>query len=223
MTELDFLSAFLIGIAGTVHCVGMCGGVAMAFSSAIPSKGNKLYYHLAYNGGRVSSYIIAGAAVGYLGSIGEARLDIAFPLLPFLSALFLILMGLYIGQWWMGLSKLEAIGSLLWRFISPISKKFLPFKTPFHAYFYGGIWGWLPCGLVYSALVWSMSSGGPQQGALVMLFFGLGTLPALLSTALGGDLIKTLLRDVRVRKTLAFSLIITGAYLLFTVIQSKTV
>ena len=222
MTSIDILSAFLIGIAGTVHCVGMCGGVAMAFSSAIPNSANKLHYHLAYNFGRISSYVIAGALVGYLGNLGEARLDIAFPLLSFLSAIFLLFMGLYIGQWWMGLSRLEAIGSYLWRYISPLSKRFLPFKTPVHAYFYGGIWGWLPCGLVYSALVWSMSSGGAQQGALVMLFFGLGTLPALLATGIGSDLIKGMLTNPNIRKILAFSLIFMSIYLIFNIIKRTT-
>ncbi|GBL02915.1 sulfite exporter TauE/SafE family protein [Glaciecola sp. KUL10] len=222
MTNLDILSAFLIGLAGTVHCVGMCGGVAMAFSTAIPKSTNRTYYHLAYNFGRISSYVIAGTAVGYLGSLGEARLNIAFPILSFISALFLLMMGLYIGQWWMGLSRLEAIGKYLWRYISPLSKRFLPFRTVFHAYFYGGVWGWLPCGLVYSALVWSMSSGGAQQGALVMLFFGLGTLPALLATGIGSDLIKSLLTNSLTRKILSFSLIFSSLYLLFNIIKRTT-
>jgi sulfite exporter TauE/SafE len=200
----------------------MCGGVAMAFSSAIPNSANNLNYHLAYNFGRISSYVLAGAIAGYLGSLGEARLDIAFPLLSFLSATFLLLMGLYIGQWWMGLSRLEMIGSYLWRYMGPLSKRFLPFKTPLHAYFYGGIWGWLPCGLVYSALVWSMSSGGAQQGALVMLFFGLGTLPALLATGIGSDLIKELLSNSTTRKILAFSLVFMSIYLIFNIIKRTT-
>lgn len=221
MTTIELLSAFLIGMAGSVHCIGMCGGIASAFSFAIPKHTNKLTYHLAYNIGRISSYVIAGAIVGYIGSIAETRLDTTLPILSILSALFLLLMGLYIGQWWMGLSKLERWGSKLWRYISPLGKKLIPFKNPGYAFFYGSIWGWLPCGLVYSALVWSMSSGGAVQGSIVMLLFGLGTMPALLAAGISAELVKSILKNPALRNIIAFTLILSSTYLLFEMIKSN--
>jgi len=219
--SLDLLSAFLIGLAGAVHCIGMCGGIAGAFSFAIPKDKAPLPFHLSYNFGRIFSYTIAGAIAGYLGSVADARISTQIPVLNILSAVFLLLMGLFIGQWWMGLSMLEKAGGRLWKRLSPIGKHLIPFKNPLYSFAYGGIWGWLPCGLVYSALVWSMSAGNALNGASVMFMFGLGTFPALLSAGIGSQTLKPILQKNIVRQITSFSLIFIALYLLFNILTSN--
>jgi hypothetical protein len=92
----------------------------------------------------------------------------------------LLLMALYISRLWTGLTALEALGKTLWRQIQPLAARLLPLNSMSKAFAYGLCWGYLPCGLVYSALAGSLASGSALQGALWMLAFGLGTLPALL-------------------------------------------
>jgi sulfite exporter TauE/SafE len=217
--EISLLSAFLIGIAGSVHCVGMCGGIVSAFSFILPKQQSALPYMIFYNMGRISSYTIAGAITGYVGSILTIHLDTPLSILSLLSSVLLLLMGLYIGGWWQILTVVEKAGSVIWRKISPYSKIFLPFKSPIQAFPYGFIWGWLPCGLVYSTLSWSLASGSVLTGAAVMCAFGLGTLPALLSLGATAGSITSLLSHSVFRKTVALLLI---AYSLLLIITTVT-
>lgn len=221
MIDSDFslISAFLIGIAGSVHCVGMCGGIVSAFSFILPKQQSALPYMIFYNMGRISSYTIAGAITGYLGSILTIQLDTPLSILTLVSSLLLLLMGLYIGGWWQILTVVEKAGSVVWKRISPYSKLFLPFKSPLQAFPYGFIWGWLPCGLVYSTLSWSLASGSTTTGAAVMFAFGLGTLPALLSLGATMGSIKSLLSHPVFRKSVALLLI---AYSLLLIIKTLT-
>lgn len=181
-SEFSLLSAFLIGLAGGVHCVGMCGGIVGAMRMMLP-KGNHTAYHLLYNLGRITSYSLAGFIAGSLGLMATLPVKGALSVLSLVSGLMILALGLYIGQWWRGLTKIEAMGQVIWRRIQPWSKRYIPLKHPFQALPYGAIWGWLPCGLVYSTLTWALASGSPTDGALIMLCFGLGTLPTLLATA----------------------------------------
>lgn len=215
--DISLISAFLIGIAGSVHCVGMCGGIVSAFSFILPKHQSALPYMLFYNIGRISSYTIAGAITGYLGSILTINLNTPLSILTLLSSILLLLMGLYIGGWWQILTVIEKAGSVIWKRISPYSKRFLPFKSPLQAFPYGFIWGWLPCGLVYSTLSWSLASGSAFMGAAVMFAFGLGTLPALLSLGATTGSIKSLLSHSVFRKSVALLLI---AYSLLLIINA---
>lgn len=123
----------------------------------------------------------------------------------------------YIGGWWQGLSQIERAGKYLWRYISPLAKAFIPFKTPFHALPYGMIWGWLPCGLVYSTLTWSLASGSATTGAGIMLGFGLGTLPIMLLMALGIKQLAQVIRHPLSKQLIACCLVI---YALWTGLRS---
>lgn len=212
--DFNLLSAFLIGLAGGVHCIGMCGGIASAFTFAIPKNASQLPYICAYNIGRILSYTAAGALTGYIGSIISTSTNNAFPIFQIISIVFMVLLALYISDWYKGLSALERMGSHLWRHISPIGKKLIPFKNPLYTIAYGMIWGWLPCGLVYSMLSWSLASESVYQGASMMLFFGLGTLPAVMATSLGAGFLLPIFQHKHTRKMiaillLAFSLILT--------------
>lgn len=210
MNELPFITAFLIGIGGSVHCIGMCGGIVAAFTFAIPKGALHLPYLLAYNLGRILSYVAAGALAGALGAALTHKAALGAAVLQLVSGFFLVLLGCYIGNWWRVLTHVEKAGQLLFRHISPLGKRFLPFSTPLYALPYGMIWGWLPCGLVYSTLTWSIASGSAQSGALVMLGFGLGTLPGMLAIGGLGESLKSWLNREIVRKILALSMFFFG-------------
>lgn len=206
MHEFSYITAFTVGLLGGVHCVGMCGGIvgALSFASQQNKKavsGSLLYLLLSYNIGRLTSYTIAGGLLGGLGWIVSIWSDIHIiqRLLQLLAALFMLMMGLYISGWWMGLARLEKIGSHAWKFIQPVAQKLLPVTSSSRAFVLGLLWGWLPCGLVYSVLVWSVSAGSVVDGALLMLCFGLGTLPNLMAMGVFANQLKQFVQQTKVR------------------------
>ena len=227
---LDLFSAFIIGILGSGHCIAMCGGITTMLTSALPqhkyndqqipvnnqckpTKNNsKTILVICYNLGRIGSYAIIGAIVGFTGSIAAKNIGMPIAGLRLFSAVFMILLGLYLGQWLMWLNHVESLGKHLWRYISPLASKAIPINSPLKALGLGAIWGWLPCGLVYSTLTWALASGDMITGASIMIFFGLGTLPALLALSIGFDSIKNSLYNPIVRKTMATVLISYGIY-----------
>lgn len=222
MHEFTYITAFAVGLMGGVHCVGMCGGIVGALSFASRSDNNTgsaaLFSLLfAYNSGRLISYTIAGGLMGALGWLVNIWTDIQFMqgLLQILAGVFMLMMGLYISGWWMGLLKLEKAGSVIWQKIQPFAQKLLPVKTPLHAVVLGLLWGWLPCGLVYSVLVWSVSAGSFQQGALLMLSFGLGTLPNLLAMGFFAERLKHFVQKQAVRNLAGGLVILFALWSLF--------
>ncbi|AWL11957.1 hypothetical protein HMF8227_01482 [Saliniradius amylolyticus] len=212
--EISLLSALLIGLAGGIHCIGMCGGVVGALSYAIPRGRSHWPYVLGYNVGRIASYTLAGTLAGALGSTAGAHLPLGPYILNTISGLLLLAMGLYLGNWWRGLTYLERLGGRVWRHIAPLSKSLLPFRSPLAALPYGLVWGWLPCGLVYSTLSWSVASGSAIQGAQIMLLFGLGTLPTLIALGTLGQQLRQWLGFRWVRSTLALILVIFSLWVL---------
>ncbi|MGS2720101.1 sulfite exporter TauE/SafE family protein [Paraglaciecola aestuariivivens] len=219
MNELSIFSAFLVGLAGGVHCVGMCGGIVGAFSYALPKGSAILPYSFAYNSGRVFSYMLAGCITGGLGYVFSQQVEKGLVLLQFLSAVLLFLLGLYIAGWWQAITKIEKLGAYFWKRIHPWSKSLLPFKHPLQAFPYGMIWGWLPCGLVYSVLTWSLASGSILQGALIMLGFGLGTLPIMLLMALGFNSVQQFLQKPATQRLMGMGLMVFAGYQLFSAIS----
>ncbi|WP_085299676.1 sulfite exporter TauE/SafE family protein [Cognaticolwellia mytili] len=211
---LDFFSAFIIGLLGSGHCIVMCGGISTMLTTAISdvSKRKKYTIVFAYNFGRIVSYSIIGALVALTSSMATKEIGVPVFALKILAGIFLILLGLYLGQWLMWLSHVEHIGKKLWRYISPNTKKFIPIKNTRSAFALGALWGWLPCGLVYSTLTWALASADAINGALIMFFFGLGTLPALLSVSLGTISVKSLLSNPLFRKLAAILVILYGIY-----------
>lgn len=218
--SIDYLSAFIIGILGSGHCLGMCGGITTLLTSALPqqSKYNKTTLILAYNFGRIVSYSFIGALVGFSGSIAAKNMGVPLAGLRFISAIFLILLGLYIGQWLLWLNRIEQIGKVIWRYLSPLSKRFIPINSPLKAFSLGALWGWLPCGLIYSMLTWSLASGHMLSGALIMTCFGLGTLPALLIMSYSLVEAKKLLIHKAFRTSMGAALIIYGVYSLYLLV-----
>lgn len=187
LSDIGLLSALLVGFFGGVHCVGMCGGIVGALTFGLPESvrsrpAGAWPFHLAYNLGRIASYTLAGALAGGLGAglLQLAELRQAQLALQVVAALFMFALGLYLGGWWSGLVRVERLGGHLWRRLEPLGRRLLPVRSPPQAFALGLIWGWLPCGLVYSVLIWSLTAGGAPAGAQLMFAFGLGTLPNLL-------------------------------------------
>ena len=193
------ISALILGLLGGGHCLGMCGGLMGALTMAIPAeqRNRRLQLLLAYNIGRISSYALAGLLVGLAGwAIGSSP---AALLLRVLAGILLICMGLYLAGWWSGLTRIEALGRHLWRHLQPLTRRLMPVTSVPQALFLGAIWGWLPCGLVYSSLLWAASQGSAINSALLMLVFGLGTVPVLLATGMAAERLTALLRQRGVR------------------------
>lgn len=201
MLELapQLVSALILGLLGGGHCLGMCGGLMGALTLAIPAeqRGRRLRLLLGYNLGRILSYATAGLLIGLAGwAVASSPAAMA---LRVVAALLLICMGLYLAGWWSGLTRIEALGRGLWRFIQPLTRRFMPVSSVPRALVLGALWGWLPCGLVYSTLLWAASQGNALDSALLMFAFGLGTWPVLLATGLAAERITTLLRKRGVR------------------------
>lgn len=225
MQELSYLAAFLVGLFGGVHCVGMCGGIVGALSFGLPEglRGRplgQLPFLLAYNGGRLLSYTAAGVLVGGVGVLAAdlVALDRARLWLQLVAGLFMLAMGLYLGGWWFGLVRLERLGGRLWRHLEPLGCGLLPVRRPGQALLLGLLWGWLPCGLVYSVLIWTLSAGGAVEGGLLMLAFGLGTLPNLLAMGLVAAKLAAFLRQAWVRYLAGGTVVLFGLYLVGQVV-----
>jgi len=178
------LAAFAAGLFGSVHCIGMCGGIAGMLNAGLKSDRQRrhIFYQLAYNAGRITSYALAGAIAGYIGhrSLAFFTPEHARSIGAAIAGGFMIALGFYIAGWWRGLAVLERGGRRVWKFIEPFSRRFRPIRHWSQALAVGAMWGWLPCGLVYANLAWSLTVGGALNGALLMFAFGLGTLPTLL-------------------------------------------
>ena len=166
MIELSLLTALLAGLLGGVHCVGMCGGIVAAFSFRADGTHPPFRLHLAYNLGRVSSYVIFGALAGTLGaSLKLAEFMPVQTLLFVLAQVVMILLGLYLAGFNQWVLVFERAGGALWKRVKPLFQKLLPVKTVPQALLAGMAWGWLPCGLVYSVLISALASGDPSAKA----------------------------------------------------------
>ena len=203
-------SAFLIGLAGAGHCLGMCGGIAAALN---PGGSRSTAMTLAYHGGRVTSYTVLGAFAGLAaGSVELAAWTLG---LRYLAGLLLVAMGLYIADWWRGLAWLERVGALLWRPVQRWSKGLLPLRRWPQGFALGLCWGLMPCGLIYSSLAWAATAQNAAISGLMMLLFGLGTLPAMLATSFGAGQLQALLRRRGLKRLLGLLLIVAGAWTLY--------
>ncbi|MDO6543460.1 sulfite exporter TauE/SafE family protein [Photobacterium sanguinicancri] len=214
--SIDFYAAFVIGLMGAGHCLGMCGGVAAALTMGMPNqqKNNRWHYLLMYNLGRLLSYTIAGGIIGgaFAGVATLSGSSYALISLRLFASVMMIILALYLGQWWQGLVKIEKVGHILWKRIAPKANTFLPLKSPMAALPFGVLWGWLPCGLVYSTLSWAAVSGSLVSGSLVMLAFGLGTLPAMLVVGGLASQLKQLLSNLYFKRANALLLLGYGIH-----------
>jgi sulfite exporter TauE/SafE len=188
MLGVALLAAFAGGLAGGVHCAGMCGGIVRVLCAARDPQDNSrsTRYLLAYNTGRIASYACAGMLAGVLGQAGllTRAAPLLQPVMFALASLMLVALGLYLAGAMPVMTRIETAGAWLWRGLQPWSRYVLPVTSLPRALGLGALWGWLPCGMVYALLLTALALGSWWQGAVVMLAFGLGTLPNLLGIGL---------------------------------------
>lgn len=288
MDGLALIPVFLVGLLGSLHCVGMCGGIVGAFSTAVgrgrrviplvvatpshpastavlassavfastaslepteslasfefptstappaslpspvtsassaksaesaesaksaestksesqaPGIAGRALRVGAYNVGRIASYATAGALAGGLAGGVRSLADLAVwqSAAYWLANLVLVALGLHLMGAWHGLSRVEQIGATLWRLLQPLTRHLLPLDSAPKMLLLGALWGWLPCGMVYSVLLTAAMAGSAPGGAAVMLAFGMGTLPALMALGLLGTHLRMALQGRRLR------------------------
>jgi sulfite exporter TauE/SafE len=180
-------AALLAGLLGSAHCLGMCAGISglFAVNANVASVRAQLPLALAYNFGRVLSYALLGIIVASFGSVVvKASPSLASGIRIF-SGIIIILVGLKVAFDLRLLNPIERMGGTLWARIAPAAQRLVPVTNLPRALGLGLVWGWLPCGLVYSVLLIAATSAKPADGAMIMLAFGIGTMPAMLMTGLG--------------------------------------
>jgi hypothetical protein len=202
-------TAFLIGLAGGVHCIAMCGGIVAALNLRGPQPFGR---QLAYSLGRVASYTGAGALAGGAGGVALLYDDLlpARILLLVAANALVILLGLYLAGLGSAVLTLERAGRVVWRGLTRLGTRLAPADTAGRAAAVGVLWGWIPCGLVYSVLATALVSGSALRGAAVMAAFGLGTLPNLLGAGLAAQTLQGLLRAPLARRVAGFAVILLG-------------
>lgn len=189
---IEYPLIFVAGIAGSWHCVGMCGGFACGLGPDPRGRGATLLRQLSYNLGRVSTYCFIGALVGFLAAglcasgAGALPTSGAQRVLAIVSGLLMVGIGLQFLGWfrrWHG-PMLQGVGAQL---LAPALRDLLRLPGPAAPLAFGVLNGFLPCPLVYAFAAQAAGSGGALPGLLVMLAFGLGTFPAMLLIAGLGD------------------------------------
>lgn len=196
--SLSIFNAFIVGLFSTIHCLSMCGGIIGTLTMSLPEavRNNTLRllsYTSIFNMGRLLSYTLAGAIAG---AFGQTVMEYISPhyahlWLQILATLIMVGIGIHLAGWFPRFNAIEKLGAPLWKRLEPIGHRLLPVQRPSQAFLFGLIWGWLPCGLVYAALIWSTSSGDATHGALFMLAFGTGTLlPVMTAGMLTGWMFK---------------------------------
>lgn len=210
----SYLVAFLMGLFSSMHCIGMCGSIigTLTLSLSADIRNNKallLPFVFNYNLGRIISYTLAGSLAGLIGVLIVTPFDNihGHRILQLLSATVMLSAGLYIAGWFPRFAYIEKMGTTLWKKIEPFGRRLIPVKTGTQAYLFGMVWGWLPCGLVYTALAVSATTGDVARSALTMLSFGAGTLPAVMGVGIMTSLLTRLSRIQRFRQIIGLFMI----------------
>lgn len=205
-------TAFTMGLMGGVHCMGMCGGIVGALS--LGPRRASAFVLLGYNAGRIAAYAAGGALAGLAGSVGSYAANIipAQTVLFVLANALVVLLGLHLAGAGGLVLRLEAAGAALWRGLRPLGLRFAPADTPARALGLGLVWGWIPCGLVYSALALALAGGDAFRGAGVMLAFGVGTLPNLLAAGWAARRLRAALQPRWVRVAVGLSVVSLGLW-----------
>jgi len=211
---VTFTSAFLLGFFSTMHCIGMCGSIIGALSLSLPievrnSKPRLFSFVLSYNIGRLISYSIAGLIAGAVGTsvLQSTGFDQGHAILRSIGIFMMVAIGFYLTGWLPQLASVEKIGIPIWKQLEPIGRKLVPVASIPKAIAYGLIWGWLPCGLVYFVLIWALTAGDAIHGALIMLAFGAGTLPTLITAGFMTSWITRFAHSKRARQTVGLIII----------------
>lgn len=198
---LQIWLAFLAGLAGSFHCIGMCGGIVAAIS--LKDSGNafgaRFRSQLFYNTGRIATYTALGAVAGLIGSsLDLMSMKVVFRWFMVGANLMVIMVGLSsaLGLNVLNLSTLEGTGA---RFLTAPLKRLLAANSPIASLPLGLVLGLLPCGLVYAPLLAAAGTGSPVIGAATMAAMGLGTVPVLLAFGTASSAVSGALRNAMLR------------------------
>lgn len=212
------LAGLAMGFLGSSHCIGMCGGIAAALSAAPRRDGagatrDAMATAVTQNLGRVASYGAAGALAGAFGAAfsGLGGADGMFALRA-VAALLIVATGLYLAGLSAAVTRIEALGGALWRRLGPVAGRLRRSDSALAAFAFGALWGWLPCGLVYSALAVAAASGSAADGAMTMAGFGLGTLPATLAVGVFAGRGQAVLRSLSARRAAGAMVVAFGLW-----------
>ena len=215
MTWALFLAAFSMGLFGSPHCLGMCGGIVTAFGLSMQhvsdSKKNGLI--LTYHLGRLISYALLGLIASLVGvAIFQSIMSNSAPRIVLGAVLVLI------GLAMLGLplfNQLEKFGMRFWQSLAPIRKKVFPIDSFGKALFAGLLWGFLPCGLVYGALMMAIAGNNIATGAALMFVFGLGTMPMLIATQKTVGMLQSSIKNFRLRQINGVIMMLSGLAVIF--------
>ncbi len=215
-------AAFLIGLFSSLHCIGMCGSIMGALSLSLPAsirdnRFKRFSFVSSYNLGRILSYSFAGLIAGAVG-VGlfeNTGLASGHAILRATGVVMMVLIGLYLAGWLPQLAYFERAGAPVWRKLEPIGRKMMPVDTMARAFVYGMIWGWLPCGLVYTVLLWTLTAGSAVEGALTMMAFGIGTLPTLITAGVMTSWLTRFAQSANARRVVGIVIILMAVGSLF--------
>ncbi len=223
------LTAFFVGLLGSGHCFGMCGGIAVGLGSLPVSSGqqgsekNRASSALLFNLGRLLSYAILGLVSAWiLASVGQAlNLPQWSMILRLLTAVMIFLIGLQFLFNWQLLGGIERMGTKIWRHVLPLAVRASSLPGGAGRLLLGLCWGLLPCGLVYSVLLTASAAGSAFTGAIVMLAFGFGTLPSMLGMSLAAPALSLLLSDRWTRKLMGTALILLAVLSVLLMVTNR--
>lgn len=221
--ETGYLLAFTTGLLGGFgHCIGMCGPIVTAYSLNARSRGPEkrgpsFLPHILYNLGRITTYSFIGSLMGLAGTFVNIAGKLAGiqNAVAIVAGLLMIAMGLSITGVMKGTGYIERHNS----FILRPAKGVLDGESSVRYYPLGLLLGFLPCGLSYSAFIGAAATGGLLQGMLFVLFFGAGTVPALLLVGLLMTSLSGRMRGL-VYRTSGVVIILGGLYFLFRGIRT---
>lgn len=214
MSEISpqLLAALAAGFLGSAHCLGMCSGISslVAVNSGVKALSTQLPLAITYNTGRIISYAVLGAIVATLGAVLTTSLPALAAPVRIISGILIAMLGLQIALQLRWLAPLEKAGAALWDRIAPLARNLVPATSLPRAFSLGLLWGWLPCGLVYSVLLLAAASADAPGGAAIMVAFGLGTMPAMLLTGIGAMRLAHWMQRRGVRRFAGILLLIIG-------------
>lgn len=209
-------TALFAGLLGSGHCFGMCGGIAggLGAMSASQRRSEIWTSALLFNFGRVITYCLLGGVLAVLA--GGAGTAFQVPgwgkWLRVATSILIGLIGLRYLLGWNALAVIEQAGAGLWRRVSPLAMKAAARPGPAGRLMLGMSWGFLPCGLVYTLLLTAASMGQWLTGALVMLAFGVGTLPSMLGLTVAAPSLATFLSDQWTRRLIGLSMVVLALW-----------
>lgn len=200
-------TAFLLGLMGSLHCMGMCGPIAFMLpvdhKKPLKKAGQIGLYHF----GRLLAYALIGLVFGFLGK-GLYIFGMQQKLSIFIGAL-MILIVILPQHWFSGIKITQPLFKLIGKLKSRLGKE-LAKKSPDTFLSIGFLNGFLPCGLVYMALFGALAMGNPAEGSLYMILFGLGTIPLMTSVIYFSHLFKNSFK-AKVRKLIPVFVMLIGA------------